>query len=63
MGLLYLFCLLVVSDSSFCLSVVKVEVIIIVEVALDGVEIYENVVELFQQKETRSHALTTVNRV
>lgn len=39
------------------LSVVEIKVIVVVEVALDGAEVEQDVVELSQQEEARGHAL------
>ena len=57
------FSLLVIPCRGTCQSIVPVEIIITLEVALDRVEIDQNIIKLFKQKETGSHALSAWNRV
>lgn len=40
------------------LGIIEVERVIIVEVALDRIQIQQNIIELFQEKEAGRHALT-----
>mmetsp|Transcript_42623 Transcript_42623/g.90789 ORF Transcript_42623/g.90789 Transcript_42623/m.90789 type:complete len:271 (+) Transcript_42623:75-887(+) len=55
--------LLVVPGGRACNPVVPIKVIVIREVRLDGLQVHEHVIELFQQEEAGSHALSPRNGI
>ena len=51
------------TNRGLSLTIVEIERVIAVEVALDRIQIDENIVEVSDEKEIASHALTTRDRI
>lgn len=63
LSILYLLCFLETSCRCLGLPEVIIKLVLVVEIALDGVEIYQNILKLFEEEEATCHALSAGNCV